>query len=166
MSPGALAARLDQRFQLLTGANPSTQPSHRTLRDLVAWSHELLTPPERSLFRRLSLFAGGFDLDAVEDVCALEDLEAREIPGLLADLVDKSMVQLVDADVPRYRLLETLREFGLDQLTEAERAEVRDRHCRWYLWHHTPDDERRFELAYSVLWHNRRFDWRFICRCD
>ena len=133
MSPAALAARLDQRFQLLTGANPSTQPSHRTLRDLVAWSHELLTPDERRLFGRLSPFAGGFDLDAAEEVCAFDALTPAQIPGLLADLVDKSMVQLVDADVPRYRLLETLREFGLDQLTEAERAEVRDRHCRWYL---------------------------------
>ena len=66
-------------------------------------------------------------------MCAFDALTPAQIPGLLADLVDKSMVQLVDADVPRYRLLETLREFGLDQLTEAERAEVRDRHCRWYL---------------------------------
>ena len=99
----------------------------------MSWSHDLLTTDERRLFRRLSLFAGGFDLDAVEDVCAVDDLVPREIPALLADLVDKSMVQLVDADVPRYRLLETLREFGLDQLTESERETLRDRHCSWYL---------------------------------
>ena len=133
MSPTALAQRLDQRFQLLTGASQAAQPSHRALRDLVSWSHDLLTTDERRLFRRLSLFAGGFDLDAVEDVCAFDDLAPVEIPALLADLVDKSMVQLVDADVPRYRLLETLREFGLDQLTESERETLRDRHCSWYL---------------------------------
>ncbi len=133
MSAGALAQRLDQRFQLLAGASPSTQPHHRTLLDLVTWSHELLTTDERRLFARLSVFAGGFDLDAAETVCALDDLAEEQIPALLADLVDKSMVQLADPDVPRYQLLETLREFGLDQLDDTERDTVRDQHARWYL---------------------------------
>jgi predicted ATPase/DNA-binding SARP family transcriptional activator len=133
MSPTALAQRLDQRFELLTAANSSTQPSHRALRDLVSWSHDLLTVDERSLFRRLSVFAGGFDLDAAEYVGALDDLPADRISALLADLVDKSMVQLVDPDAPRYRLLETLRDFGLDQLSDDELETLRSRHRDWYL---------------------------------
>jgi predicted ATPase/DNA-binding SARP family transcriptional activator len=133
MSAGALAQRLDQRFQLLTAPNPSAQPHHRALRDLVSWSHELLTEDERTLFRRLSVFAGGFDLDAAEQVCALDDLATASVPALLADLVDKSMVQLVDADVPRYRLLETLREYALEQSSTEERELLRTRHHDWYL---------------------------------
>src|SRR5262249_59231288 len=90
-------------------------PHHRALRNLVSWSHELLTEDERTLFRRLSVFAGGFDLDAAEQVCALDDLATESVPALLADLVDKSMVQLVDADLPRYPFPPTLREYALDQ---------------------------------------------------
>ncbi len=133
MSAAALAERLEQGFDLLAGAQTSMIARHRTVQDLVAWSHDLLDPDEQRLFARLCVFAGSFGLDAVEGVCAGEDLSAAELSMLLANLVDKSMVQLVDADVPRYRLLETLREYGRDRLGAYERDTVRARHAQWYL---------------------------------
>jgi predicted ATPase/DNA-binding SARP family transcriptional activator len=133
MSPAALAERLDQRFDLLAGAQTSMIERHRSLQDLVGWSHDLLAPDEQRLFARLCLLAGSFALDAVEGICAGDDLRVEQVPGLLANLVDKSMVQVVDPDRGRYRLLETLREFGQEQLDARERDAVRDRHARWYL---------------------------------
>jgi predicted ATPase/DNA-binding SARP family transcriptional activator len=132
MSPSALASRLAQGFDLLAGAQTSMVPRHRTLQDLVTWSYDLLDADEQQLFARLSVFAGAFGLDAVEAVCA-GDGDGREVLTLVANLVDKSMVQLVDEDVPRYRVLETLREFGDDQLSNAERCELQHQHARWYL---------------------------------
>jgi predicted ATPase/DNA-binding SARP family transcriptional activator len=133
MSPAALAERLDQRFDLLAGAQTAMIERHRSLQDLVAWSHDLLGPDEQRLFSRLCLFAGSFPLDAVEGICAGEDLQVEQVPGLVANLVDKSMVQVVDPDRDRYRLLETLREFGQEQLDPGERDAVRHRHAHWYL---------------------------------
>ena len=133
MSPAALAERLQQNFELLAGAQTSMIPRHRTLRDLVEWSHDLLEPDEQLLFARLCVFAGSFGLDAAEGVCGGIELSPSRVSTLLANLVDKSIVQLVDEDLPRYRLLETLREFGRECLDEHERADVRARHARWYL---------------------------------
>jgi predicted ATPase/DNA-binding SARP family transcriptional activator len=133
MSPSALAERLEKGFDLLSGAQTSMIPRHRTVQDLVAWSHNLLAPDEQRLFARLCAFAGSFGLDAAEGVCAGQDLGASKISILLANLVDKSMVQLVDEDLPLYRLLETLREYGRNRLGEDERATVRARHAQWYL---------------------------------
>jgi predicted ATPase len=133
MSPGALATRLDKHLDLLEGAQTSMIARHRTLNELVMWSHELLDPEEQRLFARLCVFAGGFGLDAVESVCATGDLSADQASRVLANLVDKSMVQLVDPDLPRYRLLETLRQFGYDRLGPAVHAEIRERHAGWFL---------------------------------
>jgi len=106
---------------------------HRTVQDLVKWSHDLLAPDEQQLFARLCVFAGSFGLDAVEEVCADQDLGSSSVSLLLANLVDKSMVQLIDENLPHYRLLETLREYGRDGLGEDERDMVRSRHATWYL---------------------------------
>jgi predicted ATPase/DNA-binding SARP family transcriptional activator len=133
MSLRALAERLDQRFELLAGAQTSMIARHRTLHDLVAWSHELLDPDEQRLFARLCVFAGTFPLEAAEEVCADDELGGASVPRLLANLVDKSMVQLVDNCRPRYRVLETLREYGRETLADAERGAVAERHARWYL---------------------------------
>jgi len=133
MSPAALAQRLDKGFDLLSGAQTSMIPRHRTVQDLVQWSHDLLAPDEQQLFARLCVFAGSFGLDAVEEVCARQDLDSSRVSLLLANLVDKSMVQLIDEDLPRYRLLEALRDYGRDHLGEAERELVRTRHAAWYL---------------------------------
>jgi predicted ATPase/DNA-binding SARP family transcriptional activator len=133
MSPAALSARLDHRFELLAGAPTARIERHRTLHDLVAWSYDLLEPAEQVLFARLCVFAGSFDLDAAEAVGAGDDIGTVQISRLLATLVDKSMVQLVDDHLPRYRLLETLREFGRERLDDDERATTRARHARWYV---------------------------------
>jgi predicted ATPase/DNA-binding SARP family transcriptional activator len=133
MSPAALAEGLNKGFDLLSGAQASMIPRHRTVQDLVRWSHDLLAPDEQTLFARLCVFAGSFGFDAVEGVCADPDLTSSDVSLLLANLVDKSMVQLIDEDLPRYRLLETLRDYGRDRLGDAERCVVRSRHAAWYL---------------------------------
>jgi predicted ATPase/DNA-binding SARP family transcriptional activator len=133
MSPSSLAERLASGFDLLSGAQTSMAFRHRTVQDLVAWSYDLLDPDEQLLFARLCVFAGSFELDAVEGVCAGRDLGISRVSMLLANLVDKSMVQVSDENLPRYRLLETLREYGRDHLAEEERHEVRARHAHWYL---------------------------------
>jgi predicted ATPase/DNA-binding SARP family transcriptional activator len=133
MGPAALAERLRDGFDLLAGAQTSMISRHRTVEDLVDWSYDLLDPHEQLLFVRLCVFAGSFGLDAAEEVCARGDVARSEVSLLLANLVDKSMVQLVDEDHPRYRLLETLREYGRDRLSEEDRQVVRARHAAWYL---------------------------------
>ena len=105
---------------MLAGSRRATDPRHRTLRDLVQWSYDLLTPVEQRLFDRLSVFAGSFVLERAERVCAGDGIDERDVAGLLGVLVDKSM--LVAAAVgsrARYRLLETLREFGREQLAAS-----------------------------------------------
>jgi predicted ATPase/DNA-binding SARP family transcriptional activator len=133
MGPAALAERLREGFDLLAGAQTSMIPRHRTVEDLVDWSYDLLDPNEQLLFARLCVFAGSFGLDAAEEVCSGRDVAKAEVSLLLANLVDKSMVQLVDEDLPRYRLLETLREYGRDRLSEEDRHVIRASHAAWYL---------------------------------
>ena len=130
VGPEVMLERLDQRFRLLDAGPRRGDERHRTLGDLVGWSFELLTPAEQAVFTRLSTFAGGFELRAAEAVCSDED-DTLEV--ILA-LVDKSMIQVVDPDEPRYQLLETLREFGYARLEAAGDAErLRDAHLRWFV---------------------------------
>lgn len=119
MTPGDIVARLDRRFRLLT-ADAATAPSrHRSLEAVIEWSRALLPEGTRRLFDRLSMFAGGFDLDAAEQVCAGDGVDTAEVAGRLAQLVDHSLVAV---DRPghrrRYRLLETLRAHGAARLEE------------------------------------------------
>ena len=130
-----IAARLDDRFRLLTGCPRSALPRQRTLRAALDWSYALLSDAERLLLDRLSVFAGGWTLDAAEAVCSGEGVEAWEILDLLDSLVRKSLVQTeeVGGDL-RYRLLETVRQFGQERLAAAGAAEVMpNRHLAWYL---------------------------------
>jgi predicted ATPase/DNA-binding SARP family transcriptional activator len=133
MSLSALADRIEDGFELLSGAQASLPFRHRTVEDLVAWSYDLLDHDEQLLFARLSVFTGSFELDAAEGVCGERGLSASMVSMLLANLVDKSMVQVTEERVPRYRLLETLRDYGRHRLDDTERDEVRARHARWYL---------------------------------
>lgn len=120
-----IARRLDHRFDLLVGGHRAGELRHRTLRDTVDWSHELLGRREQLLFRRLGVFVGPFTLEAAEAVGACEDVSPTEIPALLADLVDKSMVTVRHGDPDsQYRLLDTLRAFAHDKLKEAGEAEA------------------------------------------
>lgn len=117
MTPGELAARLDARFRVLTGGDRTALPRHRTLRAVVDWSWDLLDATERDLLTRLSVFAGGATLDAVEAITDDDPLDA------LASLVDKSLV--VHGADGRYRLLETIREYAAERLS----VPVHERHA-------------------------------------
>jgi predicted ATPase/class 3 adenylate cyclase len=130
-----IAARLDDRFRLLTGGSRTALPRQQTLRGAMNWSYDLLSETERVLLRRLSVFAGGWTLEAAESVCAGESVEATEILDLLTSLVDKSLVlaETQHREV-RYRLLETVRQYSRDRLEESgEARQARSRHLDWHL---------------------------------
>ena len=132
MTPAEIASRLDERFRLLAGGSRRTQERHRTLQATVAWSHDLLTEPEKIVFRRLSVFPAAFDLAAAEAVAGDEDNTLDVIECLLR-LVDRSLV-VHEPESNRYRLLETLRQFGADRLTDAgETTDTRARHATWFI---------------------------------
>jgi len=138
MSLAQVAARLDQRFRLLTGGSRNALPRQQTLQATVDWSFSLLNPAERSTLTRLSVFAGGFDLEAAEQVCCSESVDALDIMDLLSSLVDKSLVVAErTADSMRYRLLETIRQYCAQELLRAEGdagvAQIRSRHADYYL---------------------------------
>ena len=127
LSVEQIAARLDDRFHLLTGGSRTALPRQQTLRGAVDWSYDLLSEPEQRLLRHLAVFAGGFTLDAAEQMGRLD---------LLTSLVDKSLVQVDEGNdgERRYRLLETLRQYGLEELAErGELADARDRHRDYFL---------------------------------
>lgn len=130
-----LSARLDDRFRLLRGSGRGGLERHQTLRAAVAWSYQLLSDAERVVFDRVSVFAGGFDLDAAEAVGADDEIDADVVVDVLSSLVDKSMV-IADRTgrSVRYRLLETLRQYGEERLADrGETGSVRDRHLAHYL---------------------------------
>jgi predicted ATPase/class 3 adenylate cyclase len=119
LSPKQLAQKLDERFRLLTGGDRSALPRQQTMRALIDWSYELLTDDERELFRKLSIFAGGFTLEAAAAVCSSHAIDEMAVLDLLSSLVDKSLVQAeLVADGTRYRLLESTRDYARDKLTE------------------------------------------------
>jgi predicted ATPase len=131
-----LLARLDSRLKLLTGGPRDLPARQQTLRDAIAWSYDLLTEGEQKLFRRLSVFVGGFTLEAAEAVCAADgDLGIEALDGIGA-LVDKSLLRQEEGleGEPRFRMLETIREFGWERLATSEEVEaVRHRHSRFFL---------------------------------
>jgi non-specific serine/threonine protein kinase len=136
MSVDDILARLEDRFRLLTGGSRTALPRHQTLRAALDWGHNLLNDDERTLFRRLSVFAGAFDLAAAEAVGASSDLPAVAVLQHLVGLVDKSLV--VQASGPngrtRCRMLETVRQYAAERLLDAgEGDETRRRHADHFL---------------------------------
>lgn len=129
-----VADRLDDRFRLLTTGNRAALPRHQTLRAAIDWSYDLLEPRERVLLARLSVFGGGFTLEAAERVCSGVELAPTDVLDTVAELVEKSLVQMSEADDrARYRLLETVRQYGAERL--AERGETHDlqrRHAEYF----------------------------------
>lgn len=125
-----IAARLDDHFRLLTGGSRTALPRQQTLRALIDWSYDLLSPEERSLLRRLAVFAGGATFEAIEAVAG-QDMDVLD---LLDHLVDKSLVIVEEQDAStRYRLLEMIRQYGRDKLFESGEAEtIRNRHLDFY----------------------------------
>jgi predicted ATPase/class 3 adenylate cyclase/DNA-binding CsgD family transcriptional regulator len=136
LTPAEIADGLGQRFQLLTGGIRTGRPRQQTLEASVDWSHHLLTGPEQAVFRRLAVFAGSFSFDAAQVVCAAGGIEPYQVLDLLTLLIDKSLAQVDDdqENETRYRLLETIREYGSARLIAAgEDTNARTRHRDHYL---------------------------------
>jgi len=131
MTVTQVAARLSDRFRLLTGGSRTALPRQQTLRAVVAWSWDLLGDPERTIAEKFGIFPGGASAHSVARVCGLDEFEAEDI---LTALAEKSLVEASDADERRYRMLETIREFGVDRLTESgEITGVRRAHAAYFL---------------------------------
>jgi predicted ATPase/DNA-binding winged helix-turn-helix (wHTH) protein len=132
-----IAARLDHCFQLLTAGSRTVLPRHQTLRATIDWSYELLPEDERTLLARLSVFAGWFTLEAAEKVCAGGSIAEDKVLDLLSHLIDKSLVVVTQREgngQTRYRLLETVRQYGQERLSAiGETTVVRLRHVSFYL---------------------------------
>ena len=158
MTAQQIAERLKDRFELLTGGNRMTIPRHQTLRAALDWSYDLLSDAERSLLRRLSVFAGGFTLEAVQFIWAGEPesgsvgKESHPL-DLLTSLIDKSLVIETHNPTTRYHLLETVRQYARGKLIEAgEAISVQARHCEHFVeW---------IEQASPQLWRADAIEWR------
>ena len=127
-----IAARLDDTLGLLAAGSRTALPRHRTLRAAIEWSYDLLLPAEQRLLGRLSVFAGGFTVTAVEAICS--ECRNHEVLDLLAALIDKSLVasEAMEGGV-RHRLLETIRAYTSERLAPDEQSIVERRHAAYYL---------------------------------
>ena len=127
-----IAVRLDQRFKLLKGSTRGADARHQTLKDTVGWSFDLLDTDEQALFSELSVFAGWFDLDAIEAVCSKESDE--EVIDLISRLVERSMVTVRQSVRPLlfYELLDTMRVFGREQLSDQQSTNLANRHANYF----------------------------------
>jgi predicted ATPase/class 3 adenylate cyclase len=135
LSVEKIAERLDDRFRLLTGGSRTALPRQQTLRSMIDWSHNLLAETEHILFQRLSVFAGGWTLEAAEEVCSSNGLEQADILDLSAHLVDKSLVVMDEgSEVLRFHMLETIREYALEKLEASGKSQVlRRQHADHFL---------------------------------
>jgi predicted ATPase/DNA-binding CsgD family transcriptional regulator len=136
LTPAEILTRLADRFALLKSGRRDAAPRLRSMRDAVAWSHDLLTEEEQTLFRRLAVFVGGFTLAATEAVCGRDARSGESVLTELSALIDHSLVRrvAVDRGAGRYRMLETIREFAAERLAASgEVPALRDRHARWVL---------------------------------
>ena len=131
LSVEQIAKRLDDRFRLLTGGSRTALERHQTLRAAIDWSYNLLSPIEQLLFRGLSVFVGGWTLEAAESVCSDDSIQSTEVLEILEHLINKSIVIL---DGTRYRMLETLRQYANEKLAETDESLAsRDRHLEFFM---------------------------------
>jgi predicted ATPase/class 3 adenylate cyclase/DNA-binding CsgD family transcriptional regulator len=152
-----IASRLSDRFDFLTTGSRSALPRHRTLRAAMDWSYDLLPPLERVLLQRISVFAGGWTLDAAEAICAGGPIGGGEVLDLLAQLIHKSLVMVDSADAvaARYRLLETVRQYAGEKLVASDEAIlVRARHRDWFL-HLAEQAEPQLRGPHQAAWLER-----------
>jgi len=169
LSPQQIAARLDDRFRLLTGGSRTALPRQQTLRAMIDWSYSLLSEPEKIMFRRLAVFVGGWTLNAAESVCGEEGSptpsttirrdvrESRfDVLDLLTRLVDKSLIFSEEAtDEIRYHRLETIRQYSREKFFETDEVEaVRDRHLDFYVGFSELTDE-KLKGADQMIWQSR-----------
>src|SRR5215213_2053369 len=132
LSPEQIAARLSDRFRILSGGPRTALPRQQTLRATMDWSYQLLDDVEQHLLRRLSVFMGSCTLEAVEAICGRDSIEASDVLDILSRLVDKSLVVVVPGPENRYRLLDTVRQYGRERLEEAgETDPARAAHRDW-----------------------------------
>ncbi|WP_345348238.1 ATP-binding protein [Rhodococcus olei] len=132
LAPVQILQLLTNRYELLTAAYRGVPPRHQTLKWCVDWSYELCTPHEQELWRRLAVFSGGVESDAVTGICA-GSVPAERVPEIVGSLVEKSILSREDGPVVRYRMLDTIREYGLEKLdASGESGLLRRRHRDWY----------------------------------
>ena len=148
-----LAQRLNERFKILTSGSRDVLPRQKTLSALLDWNYDLLTPQEQLLFRRLSVFAGGFGLDAATTVCGGEGLDEIEVLDLLTSLTDKSLVVAdTSGEQERYHLLESTRAYALEKLSASgEREALARRHAEYFRGQAQEADE-RYGTGSSNAW--------------
>ncbi|HSA99346.1 MAG TPA: hypothetical protein VLE49_01765, partial [Anaerolineales bacterium] len=159
LSPDQIAARLDDRFRLLTGGSRTALPRQQTLRAMIDWSYSLLSEQEKTLFRRLAVFVGGWTLEAAEAVCASvewDGIPPHNVLDLLTRLVDKSLILTEEsAGEIRYHRLETIRQYAREKFFEAGEVEaVRDRHLGFFVQFAEWVDE-KLKSADQVPWQSR-----------
>ena len=147
-----LFARLDERFRILTGGSRTALPRQQTMRALIDWSYDLLAPAEQALLRRVSVFSGGWTLDAASAICTDDEVQAWDVLDQLTSLVDKSLVvaeindALTGGSKLRYRLLESTRQYAAEKLAASgERDRLRRRHAEYFA-----DFVSRAEAAWST----------------
>lgn len=153
-----IAARLNDRFKIIRGGGADRLPHQQTLEALIDWSYDLLSEPERLLFRRLGIFLGGRSLEAIEEVCCCEGLPPDDILDLLQQLIEKSLVGTEDFGGPRYTLLESVWHYARRKLEEAgELARIAGRHADYFLkWaesaapHFEAHDQRQWLDAFDA----------------
>lgn len=150
LAPEQIAARLEDGLDLLTTGSPTALPRHQTLRAALDWSYALLTDKEKILFRRLSVFAGGWTLEAAQAVCSGPEIQPREVLDLLSRLIDKSLVTtLVQAGIARYRFLETIRSYAHTMFSDSQKAnEVRERHLDFFIRLAEETQNKQFGTSY------------------
>ncbi len=157
LTPQQISERLDDRFSLLVSRQRSDpDPRHKTLRTAIEWSHDLLSPPEQVLLRRLSVFRSGFSLGAVESVCTGEGIECNLVLELLSSLVTKSLAvaQTLQRGEARYSFLETIREFAQEKLiSSGEWQAFKDRHLQYYQ-KLTEEISEKLTGQYQQIWLN------------
>jgi predicted ATPase/DNA-binding XRE family transcriptional regulator len=158
MSPQTLLAKLNDQFVLSADSVRAVSARQKTLHNAISWSYDLLSEPERILFRRLAIFAGGFTLEAAKAVCGLDELHGKDIFDLLGRLIDKSLVVVEGVsrrNETRYYLLETIREYALEKLNQSDDATI------LYLRHLTffaeivEEAERNFKGGLQAGWYYR-----------
>lgn len=151
LGPQELLARLERRLDALGGPTADLPDRHRTLRATIQWSHDHLSAEEQRVFRRMGVFAGGATYEAVEAVCTGDDVDSHLLLDVVESLLDKSLLTTTTDGPTRVGLLETIREFAVEQLVEAgEAEETWDRHLRWFT--------RVAESAWDGFWTNHMAD--------
>ena len=155
LSVQEIAQRLDQRLQFLTSGSRNAPLRQRTLMAAIDWSYALLTTKEQVMLQRLSIFAGGATLEAAESICSGEEIESAEVVETISHLVDKSLVTAKrhERGETRYRLLETIREYALEKLTESQdKVNVQNKYLEYFV-RFAEEGNRKIKSAEQIVWY-------------